>query len=124
MGVLGDGDVGSLRWAIEPHSFTHAVGDYVFMFSANPTGPEETVVTSKWLVHKDAVEGVDYDPARLTELWTLTNDQDRRLAENNQRGVNSRGYVPGPYSEQAETLVMRFTDWYCARARRHIEANS
>ena len=124
LGALGDGDVGSLRWAIEPHSFCHAVGDHVFMFSAMPTGPQETVVTSKWLVHKDAVEGVDYHPEKLTELWTRTNLQDRDLAENNQRGVNSRGYVPGPYSEQAETLVMRFTDWYCDRARSHIAANA
>lgn len=123
LGTLGDGDVGSLRWAIEPHSFCHAVGDHVFMFSANPTGPQETVVTSKWLVHKDAVEGVDYHPEQLMELWTKTNDQDRGLAENNQRGVNSRGYLPGPYSEQAESLVIRFTDWYCNRARAHLDAN-
>lgn len=93
------------------------------MFSAMPTGPQETVVTSKWLV-KDAMEGVDYHPERLTELWTRTNDQDRQLAENNQRGVNSRGYVPGPYSELAESLVLRFTDWYRARASAHIEANA
>jgi len=45
------------------------------------------------------------------------------LAENNQRGVNSRGYLPGPYSEQAESLVIRFTDWYCNRARAHPDAN-
>ncbi len=124
LGQLGDGDVGSLRWAIEAHSFCHAVGDHVFMFSAMPTGPQQTVVTSKWLVHKDAVEGVDYHPERLTELWNRTNDQDRELAENNQRGVNSRGYVPGPYSELAESLVLRFTDWYCNRAQSYIEANA
>ena len=57
IGDVGNGDVGSLRWALEPHSFAHAVGDYVFMFSAMPTGPEETVVTAKWLVSADAVEG-------------------------------------------------------------------
>ncbi len=124
LGQLGDGDVGSLRWAIEPHSFCHAVGDHVFMFSAMPTGPQQTVVTSKWLVHKDAVEGVDYHPDKLMELWTRTNDQDRQLAENNQLGVNSRGYVPGPYSEQAESLVLRFTDWYCNQARSYIETNA
>ena len=124
MGRLGDGDVGSLRWALEPHSFCHALGDYVFMFSAMPTGPQETVVTSKWLVRGDAVEGRDYDPAALVELWTSTNLQDRWLAENNQRGVNSAGYVPGPYSEIAESLVLRFVDWYCAKARAHAEAGA
>ena len=121
--IVGNGDVGSLRWALEPHSFAHALGDYVFMFSAMPTGPEETVVTAKWLVSEDAVEGEDYTVEGLTELWDRTNLQDRELAENNQRGVNSRGFVPGPYSEQAESLVLRFVDWYCATARTYLDAH-
>ncbi len=120
MGRLGNGDVGSLRWALEPHSFAHALGDYVFMFSAMPTGPEETVVTAKWMVSADAVEGVDYTVPGLTELWDRTNLQDRTLAENNQRGVRSAGFVPGPYSPEAEALVLRFVDWYCGKAREHI----
>jgi Rieske 2Fe-2S family protein len=71
-------------------------------------------------VHQDAVEGVDYDLGRLTEVWNATNDQDRALAENNQRGVNSIAYVPGPYSPLAEQLVLRFTDWYCAAVETFI----
>ena len=122
IGRVGNGDVGSLRWALEPHSFAHALGDYVFMFSAMPIAPEETVVTAKWLVSADAVEGADYTVPRLTELWDRTNLQDRALAENNQRGVMSAGYTPGPYSPEAESLVMRFTDWYCATARDYLQA--
>ena len=120
----GGGDIGSLRWAIEPHSFCHSTADTTVMFSAMPTAPDETVVTCKWLVHKDAVEGVDYDLARLTELWTVTNLQDRDLVENNQRGVNSVGYTPGPYCREAEGLVLRFTDWYCAKALRFIRGEA
>jgi Rieske 2Fe-2S family protein len=123
IGCVGNGDVGSLRWALEPHSFAHALGDYVFMFSAMPTGPEETVVTAKWLVSADAVEGVDYTVPKLIELWDRTNLQDRELAENNQRGVNSAGFIPGPYSEQAEALVLRFVDWYCDTASAYIGAH-
>jgi Rieske 2Fe-2S family protein len=117
----GHGDIGTMRWAVEPHSFAHATCDAVFMFSAMPTGPQETVVTAKWLVHKDAVEGVDYDIERLAELWTKTNLQDLDLCETNQRGVSSTGYVPGPYCEETEYLVMRFADWYCAEARAYLE---
>ena len=116
----GDGDIGSLRWSIEPHSFVHATADFLFMFSAMPLTPKETLITTKWLVHKDAVEGVDYDVGRLTEVWTRTNLQDLDLCENNQRGVSSLGYVPGPYSEAAEPLVMRFANWYCAEARGYL----
>jgi Rieske 2Fe-2S family protein len=118
------GNIGSMRWALEPHCFAHATSDVVFMFSAMPTGPEETVVTSKWLVHKDAVEGVDYDLEQLTELWTKTNLQDRDLCENNQRGVNSLGYVPGQYSEEAEALALRFVDWYCGEVDRYLDLHA
>jgi Rieske 2Fe-2S family protein len=119
-----DGDVGSMRWALEPSSFAHAVGDSVFVFSAMPTAPEETLVTSKWYVHKEAVEGEDYDLDGLTGLWTQTNLQDRDLVENNQRGVNGLGYQPGPYSAEAESLVIRFVDWYCDKARSYLAKNA
>ncbi len=117
----GDGDIGSLRWSIEPHSFVHATADFLFMFSALPLSPNETLIVSKWLVHKDAREGVDYDLAHLTELWNRTNQQDLALVENNQQGVESPGYRPGPYCADAEALTMRFTDWYCAKARDFLE---
>lgn len=118
---VGDGDIGSMRWALEPNCFCHATGDFTFLFSCIPTGPRETLVTAKWFVHKDAVEGVDYDLERLTALWEKTNLQDRDLAENNQRGVDSLGYQPGPYSPDAEALLIRFVDWYCASARAYID---
>lgn len=108
-----NGDVGTLRWAIEPNNFCHAAGDNVFMFMALPVGPQETLVTAKWLVHEDAVEGVYYDVERLTHVWIQTNLQDRDLAENNQRGVNSMAYCPGPYSPEAEGYVDLFVNWYC-----------
>jgi glycine betaine catabolism A len=117
------GDIGSMRFALDPHCFVHCTADGVFMFSAMPVGPNETHVYSKWYVHKDAVEGVDYDLAALTELWTTTNLEDKQLAENNQVGVNSLGYTPGPYSQEAEMLALRFVDWYCDKARAYIDAH-
>jgi len=117
----GEGDIGSLRWALEPNNFCHATGDFVFIFNAMPSGVNETIVTGKWLVHKDAQEGVDYDLENLTALWNCTNLQDRDLAETNQLGVNSLGYTPGPYSPEAESLLVRFTDWYCSTAQAFID---
>ena len=118
---IENGDVGSLRWSVEPHGFAHATADQVLMFSAMPVAPQETIVTAKWLVHKDAVEGVDYNLEDLTDLWTRTNLQDRDLVENNQAGVNSPAYRPGPYSTDAEALAIRFVDWYCAMARDYLD---
>jgi glycine betaine catabolism A len=117
------GDIGSMRFALDPHCFVHCTADGVFLFSAMPVGPNETHVYSKWYVHKDAVEGVDYDVATLTDLWTKTNLEDKQLAENNQIGVNSAGYTPGPYSQEAEMLAQRFTDYYCDKAHAYIAAH-
>ncbi len=117
------GHIGSMRLAVDPHCFVHATADHTFMFSAMPVGPTETHVTGKWLVHKDAVEGVDYTVESLIDLWTRTNLQDKELAENNQLGVNSPAYTPGPYSPDAELLARRFTDWYCDTAAKYVAAH-
>jgi Rieske 2Fe-2S family protein len=116
------GDIGSVRFATEPNSFCHALADHLFVFTAEPSGPQETIVTTRWYVHKEAVEGRDYHLENVVALWLTTNNQDIELVENNQRGVNSVGYVPGPYSEEAESLVRRFTDWYCAEALSVLDA--
>lgn len=77
-----------------------------------PIGPNETAVTTKWLVHKDAVEGVDYNLDELTHVWMQTNDQDRRIVEENAFGIRSPAYEPGPYSPLHEGGVIQFVDWY------------
>lgn len=118
------GSAGSFRWAVDPHLFGHATSDHVFTCSFMPVSASETHAHSKWYVHKDAVEGVDYDLSALKELWIKTNVQDRDLAENNHRGVASLGYIPGPYSLEAETLALRFADWYCGKARAYIDAHA
>ncbi|WP_288479311.1 glycine-betaine demethylase subunit GbcA, partial [uncultured Pseudomonas sp.] len=61
MGRIKDPDLGSMRILHLPHSWNHCMGDHMIVFTVWPLGPTETVVTTKWLVHKDAVEGVDYD---------------------------------------------------------------
>ena len=119
----GGGDIGSMRWAIDPHVFSHSTADHTVLFSAMPVSPNETHVFTKWLVHKDAIEGVDYHVDALTDLWTRTNLQDKALAENNHAGVLSPGYTPGPYSQEAEMLAQRFTDWYCATASAYVAAH-
>lgn len=116
--------LGTFRWATEPHAFSHALADYTFSFEAWPVSATRTKVRAKWLVHKDAVEGVDYDIEHLTALWRATNDQDKWLSENNHLGVASAGYRPGPYSTKDEGKVIDFVDWYCNMADSHIKAKS
>lgn len=106
---------GSLRWVHYPSTFNHCLNDYTVLVRMLPIGPEETLVTTKWLVDADAVEGVDYTIENLTKVWKITNDQDKALVERNQVGVRSAGYRPGPYSPELEAGVLKFVDWYCAK---------
>ncbi|MHA6326388.1 aromatic ring-hydroxylating oxygenase subunit alpha [Roseivivax sp. CAU 1753] len=106
-------DAGSLLFFHYPNSWNHFLGDVVMLFSMMPIGPQETAVTTKWFVHQDAVEGRDYDLDRLTTVWIHTNDEDRAIVEENQRGINSPAYEPGPYSMLQESGVAQFVDWYC-----------
>ncbi|HSH47177.1 MAG TPA: aromatic ring-hydroxylating dioxygenase subunit alpha [Halomonas sp.] len=115
MGRFTNPDMGSLRILNLPNSWSHFLGDHAVVFRVLPLGPQRTVVATKWLVHKDAVEGVDYDPEQLRKVWDATNAQDRHLVEQNQRGINSKAYQPGPYSRTFEFGVIDFIDWYSER---------
>ena len=105
-------NAGSLLFFHYPNTWNHFLSDHVLTFRVLPISPTETEVTTTWLVHKDAVEGRDYDLKRLTEVWEATNDEDRRVVEENQAGINSPAYEPGPYSQKQESGVIQFVDWY------------
>ena len=123
--LLGDvphGDIGSLRWVHYPSVFNHALGDYAVMVRMLPLTPLTTEVSTRWLVDRDAVEGVDYDLERLRHVWSQTNDEDGALVERNQAGVNSVAYRPGPYSPELEAGVIKFVDWYAEKLARHLGA--
>ena len=107
-------DAGSLLKFHYPTTWNHFLPDHSITFRVTPIGPQQTQVQTTWLVHKDAVQGVDYDLRTLTEVWEATNDEDRRVVEDNQHGINSPAYEPGPYSEIQEAGVSQFVDWYCA----------
>ncbi|MET3595048.1 Rieske 2Fe-2S family protein [Mesorhizobium shonense] len=114
-------NIGWMRWSLHSSAYAHALCDYTATFTAMPIGVQETAVTWKIYVHKDAQEGADYTLDSLTPLWDKTNFEDRDLAEMNQRGVNGKGYLPGPYSQEAELYALNFVDWYCAQGRAHLD---
>lgn len=116
--------IGSLLVFHYPSTWNHVLGDHAVTFRVLPLGPTETLLTTKWLVHKDAVEGVDYDRKSLTEVWEATNDQDRRIVEGNQAGILSPAYEPGPYSAVHEDGVMQFVDWYCRLMQSSLEGRA
>ena len=105
-------EIGALLLYHYPSTWNHFLRDHAITFRMTPLSVDETALTTKWLVHKSAAEGVDYNLSELTHVWLETNEQDRRVVEENARGVRSRAYEPGPYSNMYEDGVMQFVDWY------------
>ena len=115
-----DADIGALLMFHFPTTWNHVLGDHALSFRVLPLGPTQTQVTTKWLVHRDAVEGVDYDLDELTHVWLATNEQDRRIVQENQIGVTSPAYQQGPYSPLHEAALLQFQDWYAGALARGL----
>jgi len=107
-----DEDVGVVRMRTMPNFWNHSSCDHAVSTRLLPAGLQKTRVRVYWLVHQDAVEGVDYDCERLLPFWQLTGEQDWKLCERAQRGVNSTGYEPGPLSTLREYNVEALLQWY------------
>lgn len=111
MGSFTDYDGGFSYADVGPASFFLAYPDHGMMYLFVPRDPQTTDMEIVWLVREDAREGVDYDLAKLTWLWDVTTIADKRIIDQNQQGVNSRYYEPGPYGPM-ETQTRSFTEWY------------
>ncbi|MFA5951964.1 MAG: aromatic ring-hydroxylating dioxygenase subunit alpha [Hyphomicrobium sp.] len=117
LGELTQRNLGGLSFWTQPNSWHHFMSDHIVTFSVLPIDPEHTLLRTKWLVHKDAVEGRDYDPKELSEVWHATNRQDGALVERTHLGAVSPAYQPGPYSQYTEEFVEKFLSWYIQRLR-------
>ena len=96
---------------VGPSSFFLAYPDHGMMYLFLPRSVQRTDMEVIWLVDANAQEGVDYEVEALTWLWKVTSDADKKIIEENQQGVNSRFYVPGPYTPM-ERQTQDFTEWY------------
>lgn len=112
MGDYRDADVGTLRVRTLPNFWNHSSCDHSVSTRLLPAGPQFTAIRVYWLVDAQAVEGRDYDLAKLLPFWQLTSEQDWTICENQQRGINSSAYTPGPYSTFKEYNVEAFVQWY------------
>ena len=118
LGTIDDKLLGDVHlWG--HNTWNHFMGDHAVVATVIPLGPDETLVRTKWLVHKDAVEGVDYDLDRLTSVWTATTRQDAALVEHSHAGISDPAYEPGPYSTFAEAELDSFAAWYVRQLQVH-----
>ena len=116
MGNFTDYDCGYTSVGTSPFNSLLMCNDFATLFTFIPISPLYTQVELMWLVHKDAEEGKDYNIEEMKWMWDVTTIADKRIIENNQKGVLSKKYVPGPLS-QMEKGLEKFKSWYL----RHLE---
>ena len=73
VGSIVDDRFGDMHLHLQPNSWFHMLSDHAVVFAVLPIAPNKTFVRTTWLVHADAVEGVDYDVPTLTHVWSATN---------------------------------------------------
>ena len=118
MGAFADPDVGVARIRTLPNFWCHASCDHAFTTRLAPAGPRRTRARASWFVHRDAEEGKDYELEALLPFWQCTSEQDWELCRRVQRGVESSGYIPGPFSTEKEFNVDAFVRWYLGELTR------
>ncbi len=112
LGQISDPDCGSLRTIGLPNFWAHANCDYLMTTCLMPVDALRSRVRVNFLVHEDAEEGRDYDVSDVIAIWKATSEQDWTLCENNQLGIHSSAYKPGPYLSLVEQSVEDFVVWY------------
>ena len=111
LGTLTGFDHGASDISIGPLTYFMAYNDHVVVYVFTPTAHETSQCDIYWLVRRDAVEDTDYNDEDLTWLWHVTTLADERIITDNQKGINSKKYAPGPLSVM-EYMVERMIAWY------------
>jgi len=121
--LLGDGT------APQPPSLTQwfpnwsvgAFPDTAFIIDWLPISPTETRWRTRWLVHEDAIEDVDYRVEEIVRLADMFNREDKEVVELQQAGVNSSGYVPGPLHRPLEDEMRKYFGAYISLVKQRLE---
>ncbi len=121
MGDYTDPDVGTLRIRSLPNFWIHASCDHSVAVRLTPNGLAHTSIRMIWLVDSKAEEGRDYDLEKLIPFWLLTAEQDWKICANQQRGVSSHAYTPGPLSTYKEYNLDRFLRWYIQEMKANFD---
>ena len=91
-------------YAVLPNLLLNLHPDYMMTLTLWPLAADRTDVVCEWHFHPDAVAQPGFDPSGAIEFWDITNKQDWELSDLAQRGISSKGYTPGPYSNREELL--------------------
>ncbi len=83
--------------------------DYVMTHILTPVSTHQTHVVCSWLFPPEAIETPGFDPTYAVDFWDITNQEDWAACEAVMRGVQNRGYRPGPLSTWEGTVYQFFS---------------
>lgn len=99
-----------LYYAIYPNLFLSLHPDYVMAHMLWPAAVDRTRVVCEWHFHPREMAKPGFNGDDAVQFWDTTNREDWAISELAQKGISSRGYVPGPYSSR-EALPSAFDRW-------------
>jgi len=111
MGQFRDYDGGQSGSVFNLFSYFLASNDHFVLITFSPRTVSSTDVEFMWFVSPEAQEGVDYKVDRLIKVWDVTTLEDKTITEDNQAGVLSDHYTPGPFS-LLEGRLASIKRWY------------
>ena len=117
LGEFTDYDHGASDFNFGAFSFMLAYSDHVVAYVFTPVDHKNSRCEIFWMVRGDAEAGKDYDVDELTWLWDITTISDKEIIVNNSKGVHSKYYEPGPFSEM-ERDERVYIDWILQELQR------
>ena len=119
MGNFKEFDGGYTTIGPSPFNSLIMSNDFATCFTFLPKTNKKTLIELMWLVDNNAIEGIDYNKEEISWLWDETTLADKRIIEDNQKGVLSKKYVPGPLSKM-ELGLEKFKNWYLKSLKKSI----
>jgi Rieske 2Fe-2S family protein len=92
-------------YAILPNLLLSLHPDYMMVHTLWPVAVNHTRILCEWYFHPDEMAKPDFQADDAIEFWDTTNREDWAIVEQSQLGIQSRAYVPGPYSPREELLA-------------------
>jgi Rieske 2Fe-2S family protein len=93
-------------YGLVPNLFISLHPDYVMAHRIEPLAHDRVNIECQWLFAPETLAQDNFSAQYAFEFWDLTNLQDWRALEAVQRGVSSRGYVPGPLASKEDAVYL------------------
>jgi Rieske 2Fe-2S family protein len=92
-------------YVIYPNFLLSLHPDYMMVHTLWPKAVDQTDIVCEWYFHPEEMSKPSFMADDAIAFWDQTNREDWAIVEQSQAGVQSRAYVPGPYSSREELLA-------------------